>query len=107
MLSIRHFLNSYTSQSISLDDLSYRFNISKFYLNRSFKEVFGMSPIHYHQYCRMEKAKNMVLYTSLSIGQIADELGFENLSTFSRAFKHRYSQSPSEVRREFITSFSQ
>lgn len=107
MLSIRHFLNRYTSQSISLDDLSYRFNISKFYLNRSFKEVFGMSPIHYHQYCRMEKAKNMVLYTSLSIGQIADELGFENLSTFSRAFKHRYSQSPSEVRREFITSFSQ
>lgn len=104
MLEIRNLLNTTTGRSISLDELSDRFNISKYHLVRSFKKLFGMSPIQYHQRCRLEKAKNMVVYTMFPMTQIANELGFENLSTFTRAFKHRYQQSPSELRHAFTGS---
>lgn len=99
MLEIRNFLNANTDLPIRLDDLSARYNISKFHLIRSFKEMFGLSPIHYHQFCRLEKAKNIVLHTNLSFSQIADALRFESLSTFTRAFTKQFGQPPSAFRR--------
>ena len=106
MLEIRHLLNTSTGQTVSLDELSSRFNISKYHLVRSFKKLFGMSPIQYHQRCRLEKAKNMVLYTMFPMTQIASELGFENPSTFTRAFKNQYQQSPSQLRRTITGTFT-
>ena len=66
---------------------------------KNYQQMFGLSPIHYHQFCRLEKAKNIVLHTNLSFSQIADALRFESLSTFTRAFTKQFGQPPSAFRR--------
>ena len=99
MQSIRQYLNTNTSSSISLDDLAVQYNISKFHLAHTFKTMYGMPPIQYHLHCRLEKAKNLVLYTQQSITYIANEVGYSSLNDFSRAFKKKYSISPADFRR--------
>ena len=99
IIKIRDYLNANTGRNIVLDELASKFNISKFHLVRSFKQIFHMPPIHYHQYCRMEKAKVTLQFTNLTLSQIADELGYENISTFSRVFKSQYGLSPSKYRK--------
>lgn len=100
MMKIRQYLNVNTNISISLEDLAAKYNISKFHLAHTFKAMYGMAPIQYHLYCRMEKAKSMILYTQRPITYIANEVGYTSLNDFSRAFKKRYAQSPMEFRKK-------
>jgi AraC-like DNA-binding protein len=56
----------------------------------------------FHKYLiavRLEKAKRMLLDMDLPVSQIAQAVGFTGLSHFSRAFTHRFSVSPTAIRR--------
>ncbi|ULL13855.1 AraC family transcriptional regulator [Paenibacillus sp. H1-7] len=98
LLSVRHFITEHTHTDISLDELSTRFHISKYYLTRLFRDAFHMSPIQYHQTVRIEKAKQLIQFTGLTIQSIADQLGYANIHTFSRAFKNKEGVAPSNYR---------
>lgn len=99
LAEVRSYIENHASRSIKLDELAVRFHLSKFYLIGLFKTMFQMTPIQYHQHIRIEKAKNMIQYTSLSMQDIADQLGYANIHAFSRAFKTCAGRSPSEFRR--------
>ena len=99
LLQIRHYLNTNTDRAVTLDALAELYNINKFHLVHVFREAFGLPPIQYHQLCRLEKAKNLILYSPFSMTQIADMLGFSCLSAFTRAFKNQYHVHPSSFRK--------
>jgi AraC-like DNA-binding protein len=46
----------------------------------------------------VEEAKRLILYTDMSMKEIANELGFDNTTHFSKFFKNNTMQSPSELR---------
>ncbi|MTD71637.1 AraC family transcriptional regulator, partial [Flavobacterium sp. LC2016-13] len=50
------------------------------------------------RYKRLEKAKELLLSTKMSITEICYNLGFENIAHFSRLFKIQFSQTPTEYR---------
>ncbi len=87
LMRIKEYLNCHTDRDISLDDLSEMFNISKYHLIRLFNKVFSISPIHYHQMIRIEKAKKMIQFSNASITEISEKLGFGCINSFSRTFK--------------------
>jgi AraC-like DNA-binding protein len=62
------------------------------------KQVTGMSFINYLNRVRVEKAKELIRDTQMPITQIALIVGFENLSSFYRAFKKVYDRSPLDFR---------
>lgn len=95
--NIQQYL-SVTDHEITLDQLSGLFRISKYYLNRLFSGAFGLGPIQYHQLMRIQKAKQLLQYTNLSIQEIADKLGYQNIHSFSRAFKKKEGVPPSRFR---------
>lgn len=99
LLRVQAYLNHQTGREVSLDDLSATFNWSKYYLTRLFKSAFGMSPIHYHQLVRLERAKELIRFTTFSMTEIADMVGFPNIHAFSRAFKAKEGVPPSAYRR--------
>lgn len=103
LISVRDYINTNTSRNITLEELTKKFGISKFHLVRSFKNMFQVSPIHYHHHNRMEKAKTAMQFTNLTLSQIADSLGFESISIFSRSFKNKYGLSPRDFRKEFYS----
>ncbi|AZN41073.1 helix-turn-helix domain-containing protein [Paenibacillus albus] len=99
LAEVRSYIDQNAHRMVKLDELSERFHLSKFYLINLFKTMFQMTPIQYHQHIRIEKAKNMIQYTHLSMQDIADQLGYANIHAFSRAFKSSAGSCPSDYRR--------
>ncbi|MZQ83158.1 helix-turn-helix domain-containing protein [Paenibacillus sp. 5J-6] len=95
---IRTYIDRHVNQNVTLDELSEKFHVSKFHLIHLFKTMFQMTPIQYHQHIRMERAKNSIQFSNTPLSQIAEQLGFANIHTFSRAFKTVMGKSPSHFR---------
>jgi len=68
---------------------------------RRFRQVTGMSPLAYVHAVRIEEAKQMLEATRLPIEAIAEELGYEDASFFSRLFKREVKLTPARYRRKF------
>lgn len=76
-------------------------NVSAKYLGHMLKVLTGQNAQqHIHQKL-IEKAKERLSTTDLSISEIAYELGFEHLQSFSKLFKAKTNLSPLEFRRSF------
>ncbi|CAG7628695.1 helix-turn-helix domain-containing protein [Paenibacillus allorhizosphaerae] len=100
LLNIQQYLNHHSDCDVTLDALSSMFHISKYYLARLFRSAFGMSPIQYHQTVRLEKAKQLIQFTDMTMQSISERLGFANIHVFSRAFKNKEGVAPSHFRRK-------
>lgn len=99
IVSVLKYINENYRSVITLDDLSDKVGISKFYLCRRFHEVTGATVMEYLNNVRLTKVHNMLLNTKNSIDDIAFETGFSSAVNLSRAFKKLYGVSPSEFRR--------
>ncbi|RED64344.1 MULTISPECIES: AraC family transcriptional regulator [Cohnella] len=97
---VKNYLSHHIDQESTLDELADLANMSKYYLCRLFKKAYGMTPIQYHVSVRLEKAKQMIQFTNLSLTQIADELGFQSIHAFSRTFHKWEGVSPSAYRKK-------
>ena len=56
------------------------------YFSRVFTEAMGIKPFEYIIDCKMEWAKNSLTYSTLSIDEIAEALGYEHRNSFTVAF---------------------
>ena len=72
---------------ISIKDYANWQNISCCWFIRSFKNYTGTTPTQYITNIRINKAKNLLLGNSLTIGEIGDLIGYQNPLYFSRIFK--------------------
>jgi AraC family transcriptional activator of pobA len=76
-------------------------NVSPGYLSGSLKALTGQSTQQHIHDKLMEKAKEKLSTTSLSVSEIAYELGFEHPQSFSKLFKTKTRVSPLEFRQSF------
>lgn len=76
-------------------------NLSPKYLSGLLKVLTGQSTQQHIHNKLIEKAKEKLSTTKLSVSEIAYELGFEHSQSFSKLFKNKTSQSPSEFRASF------
>lgn len=91
---IKDYLDAGNGLGMSLDNFSETFFCSKFYLERKFKEAFGINLIQYRNEKRMDFA-NCFLKTH-SVTEVAELLGFQSIHSFSRAYKQHYGYPPSK-----------
>ncbi|UJH90951.1 helix-turn-helix transcriptional regulator [Antarcticibacterium sp. 1MA-6-2] len=76
-------------------------NISAGYLSDLLRSLIGQNAKQYIHYKLIEKAKEKLSTTHLSVSQIAYELGFEHSQSFSKLFKTKTKQTPLEFRAMF------
>ncbi len=76
-------------------------NVSVSYLSRLLKTLTGQSTQQHIHDKLIEKAKERLSTTELTVGEIAYELGFEHSQSFSKLFKIKTNQSPLEFRQSF------
>lgn len=76
-------------------------NLSPKYLSSLLGVLTGQSTQQFIHDKLIEKAKEKLSTTNLSVSEIAYELGFEHLQSFSKLFKTKTSQSPLEFRQSF------
>jgi len=65
-----------------------------------FQRCFHVSPLAYHKRIRMDYAKHLLRDKNLQISEIAEQCGFSDLYSFSRAFKRHFGMSPSDMRKK-------
>ncbi len=86
-------------QSITLSELSKRFHYSPQQISNKLQALTGHSFSFLVLEKRMEKAKELLLYTNMKIKDIYLELGYQNQENFIRTFKKYYHVTPSEFRK--------
>ncbi len=90
--------------AISIDELADFFKLTKAQFKYRFGKEFGNGNIKRHiDGVLLKMAERQLLYSALSLSQIARELRFSSLYAFSRYFKHHRGKSPSEFRMEHLT----
>ena len=102
-----YFNNDRTvSQGIpTVQYLSEQLHISPSYLSDMLRSLTGQNAQQHIHYKLIEKAKEKLSTTSLSVSEVAYELGFEHPQSFSKLFKTKTRQSPLEFRQSYINNW--
>lgn len=95
---IIEYLNDNISQPIRLSDICEKFSYSLSSIKRIFKSETGCTVIDYLNNLRINKAKELLVYSNSSIENIAGMLGFSNTYYFSNCFKNKVGESPLKYR---------
>ncbi|QDW24386.1 AraC family transcriptional regulator [Pedobacter sp. KBS0701] len=106
--SLDELLNSYFEDENSLKNglpsvkyISTEIKLSQRYLSDMLSSLTGLNTQQYIQNAIIEKAKEKLSTTNLSVSEIAYELGFEHSQSFSKLFKTKTNVSPLEFRHSF------
>ena len=94
------YVNNHMKDDCSVKALSEQFSVSPNYVYKSFMQVLDQSPSKYITSLRMFRAKSLLLTDLLSVEQVAEEVGYTSLSTFSRVFKEHMHCSPRDFRKQ-------
>jgi len=95
--AINYIKENYTSK-ISLSDIAKELCITTSGLIYKFKKHLGITPLEYIIELKIGHAKNLLLQTTMSISEIAEQCGYDNMYYFSNSFKKATGFSPSVFR---------
>ena len=93
------YINGHLSESLTLDELSKRFFVSKYYLCRAFRQHTGTTFLSYLTTKRIAAAQQMIK-EGIPMTEIAYRVGFREYSSFYRAFRKQTGSAPAWERRE-------
>lgn len=79
-----------------IQELAVQANMSSTKLKRVFKQIFGNSIFSYYQAFRMKEAARLLKEEKLSVSDVGYQLGFTNLSHFSRIFEEHIGMKPKQ-----------
>lgn len=97
---VADYISAHIHSRITLKDLTLQFGVSDTHLQAAFRNVYGMPVISFIRAQKMQSAAQLLIHTDHSVGQIAQQFGYENESKFSAAFKKILGDAPGVYRRE-------
>lgn len=93
-----HFLN----ESLSLKQLSTIFGLSEYLISKAFKQLLNRSFIEYLHNLRVRRACSLLTCLEMPVIDIAYEVGFQSLRTFTRVFKDQMGITATEYRAKMV-----
>ena len=99
---ITRYLQEHLAEEMSLSILAEQFYLSPQYISQLFKSEIGVGFLAYLTNIRMEKAKKLLLSTSLPIANVAEQSGYGDYRVFTKVFKKAEGITPSQYRRDFL-----
>lgn len=94
----RRHLAEHLERQHTTGSLAKEVGLSERHLRRQFLEAYGTTPRRYLASVRMQRAADLLRRTRLGIEQIAQAVGYPNVATFERVFKHAFGAPPSQLR---------
>mgnify|MGYP000270817492 CR=1 FL=1 len=97
---VLNYIKEHLHESLTVNDLAKRFNLSPDHFSKVFQQRFGMRPSKYIQTVRIERSETLLLTTNNTLAQIAEKTGWESVSYYTRIFKKVTGQTPGQFRKE-------
>lgn len=98
----RQYIDGHLKDLPSLEGLADIMGVSPFYLSKLFKEETGETYINYVTSARLEKAKKLLSDGALIIKEISAGVGYNDQNYFSKLFRQKYGETPSEYRQRTL-----
>ena len=98
---IQEFIEENFRQSMQVSNLAAMVNITPRTLNRRFQSSVAMRPIEYIQAVRIEQAKRLLELGDVTIKSLAEQVGYDDISSFTRLFKRATELTPKEYQDKF------
>lgn len=98
LLRARELIDARYTQPLDLDELARSANFSRYHFLRAFRRAFHVTPHEYLTRKRIERAKELLAESELTVTEICFEVGFESLGSFSTLFHKIVGWSPSIYR---------
>lgn len=87
-------------QELTLESIANHCHLNKYYLSHLFSQYQGISLGKYVLQLRMKEAMHLLRETTLSVNDVADRVGFNDISYFCRTFKKETTLTPLQYRKK-------
>lgn len=106
--NLMYYIIHHIDTDLNIDEIANEMNVSKYHLHRIFKEQLNANIYETIKSVRLQKAANLLIanrdYTITEIGKMC---GYSILTSFLRAFKSKFGQTPKQWRKEgYISHFN-
>lgn len=91
-------------QRIAHDQIAKQIGLTPKYLSLLFKRCTGLPLKEYITHARMERAMFLLTETTMNVTEVAETLGYTSIFLFSKQFKDKYGQPPSQFSMKKVTS---
>ena len=98
------YIHDHAVENPKVDDIARRVGLSRSRFFEQFRNCVGTSPQHYLDCSRLSIATRLLSSTNRPLIELADQLGYQNHSNFTRFFIQHVGVSPSEFRRQTADS---
>ena len=104
-LSVIELMENHLADPLNLEQLAVLNNVSERQLNRVFKKYFQKGTMEYYRELRLDKAKNLLRNSKLSIAEISHITGFYSSSHLSSLFMNYFEIPPTKYRNSTQISY--
>lgn len=95
----RDYVEAHLGQDVGLDEIAGAAGLSPFHFSRAFRKATGQSPVRYLLGRRIERAKDLLTGSPVSLAEVALAVGFSGQSHFTTAFRRATGLPPGAWRR--------
>jgi transcriptional regulator GlxA family with amidase domain len=98
VLTIIELMEANLSEPLSLLDIADVVDLSRRQIERLFRHEMGRSPARYYLEIRLDRARHLLIQSSMPVVEVAVACGFVSASHFSKCYRELYSRSPQQER---------
>ncbi|MCU4580453.1 AraC family transcriptional regulator [Acinetobacter gyllenbergii] len=95
VFNVIHWLRNNFLQENCIQDAFEQAHMSAATLRNHFKQITGMTPLQYQKQLRLQEARKLILSQAMNMQQIADRVGYESQSQFTREYSRLFGSTPS------------
>ena len=95
---VLELMQAHSADPLTVADLAREVNLSPSYLTRLFQQEIGRSPARFDKERRLERARELLTSTFLTVKEVMAASGWNDPSHFCREYKQRFGVSPRQSR---------
>ena len=100
VLSIIELMEANLSEPLSLLEIADHVGLSRRQIERLFRQEMGRSPARYYLEIRLDRARHLLVQSTMPVVEVAIACGFVSASHFSKCYRELYAKSPQQERAE-------
>jgi transcriptional regulator GlxA family with amidase domain len=101
VLKVQLWLQALISKSITIDQMASEAKLGQRTFLRRFQKATGLTPTEYVQHLKVQKARELLEFTTLSMKEISWKVGYEDVGFFRKTFQKFIGLPPVDYRRRF------